>query len=319
MRQELFRERAEHRWHETEAVIKRLDRKKKAGTEAFPVLYRQLCHDLAIARDRQFDASLVDRLNHLALRGHQHLYRLKRFSLAGAGLLIRFHFPAAVRREYRTILIAVMLLFGSMVLVGFLVQSRPALVYSIMHPEQVRQMEAMYNPASGHFLKPVDQESRFAMFGFYIFDNVGIAFRIFAGGILFGIGSILVVLYNGIYLGAVSGHLILIGYGESFFSFVSSHSALELMAIAISGVTGLKLGWSLIAPGPLRRVESLKRTAFQVMPLLYGSTAMLLLAAIVEAFWSSLQLPVLIKYCFGLGWWLVLLTYFLFSGRRHGV
>jgi uncharacterized membrane protein SpoIIM required for sporulation len=233
--------------------------------------------------------------------------------------MIRFRFPAAVRREYRAILIAVVLLFGSMALVGIVVQAQPALVYSIIDPGQVRRFEAMYNPESDHFLTPVNQESRLAMFGFYILNNIGIAFRIFAGGMLFGIGSILVVLYNGIYLGAVSGHLILIGYGESFFSFVSGHSALELMAIALAGVTGLKLGWSLIAPGARTRIESLRRTATDVMPLLYGSTAMLFIAAVVEAFWSSLLMPFAIKLGVGLGLWIAMIAYFLFSGRRYGV
>jgi uncharacterized membrane protein SpoIIM required for sporulation len=157
------------------------------------------------------------------------------------------------------------------------------------------------------------------MFGYYIFNNIGIAFRIFAGGILFGIGSILVVLYNGLYLGAIGGHLVLMGYGESFFFFVSGHSALELVAIALAGVTGLKLGWSLIAAGRQKRVDSLRRTAYQVMPLLYGSSALLFLAAIVEAFWSSLRLSLPIKYGVGVAWWIVLILYFLFSGRRHGV
>lgn len=323
MRQELFRSRAEPRWRRIEEIIDGLERGKRAGTDAFPELYRQLCRDLAVARDRGFDISLVDRLNRLALRGHQHLYRFRRFSLTGASRFLRVEFPSAVRREWRTILFAALLFFGGLSLIGLLVQSRPELVYSVLAPEQVRELEAVYDPASERFLKPVDQGEQFGMFGYYLFNNIGISFRIFAGGILFGVGSFLVVLYNGLYLGAVAGHLFRIGFGRTLLGFVASHSALELLAITLAGVSGLRLGWSLVAPGRLPRAESLRRTAARMLPLLYGSTVMLVLAALVEAFWSPLGLPPAAKYAFGAAWWLLLPVYFTLSGRgrgrRHGV
>ena len=83
MRQEAFRAKAESRWLRTENTITGLDRGQKNAVATFPALYRQLCHDLAVARDRQFDASLVNRLNRLAVRGHQHLYRVKSFPWKG--------------------------------------------------------------------------------------------------------------------------------------------------------------------------------------------------------------------------------------------
>ena len=319
MRQETFRSGAESRCLEIEQAITALDRGKKAATESFPALYRQLCHDLAVARDRQFDASLVNRLNRLAIRGHQHLYRTRTFSLQRAAVFFRSRLPNAVRREWTMVLLSVLLLLGSMSLFALLVYRDPALTYSVVSVEQVRRVEAMYNPASDRFLNPTEQDSRAGMFGFYIMNNISISFRVFAGGILFGIGSIVVLLYNGLYLGAVAGHLVRIGYGASFFGFVSGHSALELLAIALSGVSGLKLGWSLIAPGRCTRLESVRRTARHALPLLYGSMIMLTLAAVIEAFWSWMVLPAVIEYGFAGAWWLASIAYFAFAGRKHAV
>ncbi len=315
MRQETFRARCQARWQETETLVEELDRGRREAAGRFPELYRQLCHDLAIARDRSFDAPLVERLNQLALRGHQHLYRGKRFSLLQASTFFRQALPRALRAEGAAVALAMVLLLGTMLLTALLIQSHPTLVYSVMSGQQVRQLEAMYDPGSEHFLKPMAEGSRFAMFGFYILNNLSIAFRVFAGGMLFGIGSIFLLLYNGVHLGAAAGHLVRIGYGGTFFGFVASHSALELTAIVLSGVCGLRLGWSLIAPGRLRRGESLRRTARRVLPLLYGAAVMLSLAALTEAFWSPLPLPAAAKYAFSLSWWAGLSCYFLLSGR----
>ena len=319
MRQETFRTRAKARWSATETMIGMLDRKKKKDTEQFPFLYRQLCHDLAIARDRHFDVSLVDHLNRMAIRGHQHLYRPKRFSLEKAATFVKIHLPNAVRKELGPVIIALALLFGSMASIAFIVHKYPVLIYSIVPAEQVRRIETMYDPDSERFLRPIEHESRFAMFGFYILNNISISFRVFAGGILVGVGSIFVLLFNGVFLGAITGHLIRLGYGSTFFTFVSSHSALELVAIALSGVSGLRLGWSLIAPGRMTRGESLRHAARSAVPLLYGSVIMLTLAALIEAFWSPLPLPIVVKYGFGIAWWLVLFCYFFLSGRKHAI
>ena len=132
MRQEAFRAKAEDRWLQTENVITELDRGKKAASENFPALYRQLCHDLAVARDRQFDASLVNRLNRLAVRGHQHLYRVKSFSLERAALFLRLRLPCAVRRERIMVFLSLLLFFGSMGLFALLVYRNPALAYTVV-------------------------------------------------------------------------------------------------------------------------------------------------------------------------------------------
>jgi len=154
------------------------------------------------------------------------------------------------------------------------------------------------------------------MFGFYISNNISVSFRTFASGILFGVGSIFFLVFNGLLMGAVAGHLTNAEFTQTFFSFVVGHGSFELTAIAISGAAGLKLGYSLLAPGNLMRKESLMRASKVAIQLVYGVIIMLVIAAFIEAFWSSNNvLMPWQKYLVGGFLWALVIGYFVFSGR----
>ena len=112
-------------------------------------------------------------------------------------------------------------------------------------------------------------------------------------------------------------HLTRVGYAEAFFQFVAGHSAFELTAIALSGMAGLLLGRALLAPGLCTRREALVTTARVAVRIVYGAAAMLLIAAFLEAFWSSTTaVPPLAKHLVGAALWVFVGAYFLFMGRR---
>ena len=87
--------------------------------------------------------------------------------------------------------------------------------------------------------------------------------------------------------GAVAGYLTERGLSSTFYSFVATHSAFELTAIVLSGAAGLRIGHALLAPGRLTRRRRWSCATRESAVLLYGVTALLLVAAAVEAFWSS--------------------------------
>jgi uncharacterized membrane protein SpoIIM required for sporulation len=157
------------------------------------------------------------------------------------------------------------------------------------------------------------------MFGYYIMHNIGIAFQTFASGLLFGLGSAFFLFFNGLMVGAVAGHLTHIGYGQTFWSFVVGHGAFELSAIALAGAAGLQLGWALIAPGRLPRSEALRLAARKSVLLICGVMLFLLIAAFIEAYWSStVGVAPTTKYLVGAALWLLVAVYLLFAGRtRH--
>jgi uncharacterized membrane protein SpoIIM required for sporulation len=181
----------------------------------------------------------------------------------------------------------------------------------------------MYNPASDYFLVPRDVGSDADMFGYYIYNNISIAFRIFAGGILAGVGSLLLLCVNAVFLGTAAGHIINNGFGGTFFPFIVAHSSFELTAILLSAQGGLILGYRLFVTGGLGRAASLRRAGRDALPLITGSALLLVIAAAVEAFWSSRHtLPLPLRLGAGAACWVLLSAYFLFAGRdgsRRGV
>ncbi len=107
----------------------------------------------------------------------------------------------------------------------------------------------MYSDAADSHGPAEEVATNWAAFGHYIRNNIGVAFRCFAGGLFFGLGSTFFMVYNGALLGAVGGFLTERGLGHNFYSFVVTHGAFELTAIVLSGAAGLRIGHALLAPG----------------------------------------------------------------------
>jgi uncharacterized membrane protein SpoIIM required for sporulation len=155
------------------------------------------------------------------------------------------------------------------------------------------------------------------MFGYYIRNNISVSFQCFAGGLFVGVGSIFFLAVIGAFGGAIAGYLAERGLSTTFFSFVATHSAFELTAIVLSGAAGLRIGHALLAPGRLTRLQALILASREVVVILYGVTAMLVVAAAVEAFWSSASwLAPTLKYGVASLCWAAVLGYLLFQGRR---
>jgi uncharacterized membrane protein SpoIIM required for sporulation len=155
------------------------------------------------------------------------------------------------------------------------------------------------------------------MFGFYIRNNITVAFQCFAGGLFAGLGSLFFLAFNGAHGGAIGGYLTERGLGPIFYSFVVTHSAFEITAIILSGAAGLRIGHAVLAPKRQKRVQALVTAARESMLIVYGFTTMLLIAAAIEAFWSSASwLPHLVKYIVAGACWLMVTFYFMFQGRR---
>ncbi|WP_426134426.1 stage II sporulation protein M [Pseudomonas sp. PWP3-1b2] len=323
MKQSVFESHHQPQWHAFAEQLKLLEQgKAKAGDMAeFPHHYRRLCQHLALAQERGYSSYLVDPLQQLALRGHQQLYRHRSRLGANVVSFILAGFPRLVREQWLFVAIASALFFGSLAGIALLVYLFPDLIYSIVSPQQVAEMQSMYDPDASRLGRAAERASSedWMMFGYYVMHNVGIAFQTFAAGLLFGLGSVFFLIFNGLIIGAVSGHLTGIGYGQTFWSFVIGHGAFELTAIALAGAAGLQLGWALIAPGALARSESLRLAARKSVQMLCGVMVFLLIAAFIEAYWSSTtRITPEVKYLVGAVLWLLVAAYLIFAGRaRH--
>jgi uncharacterized membrane protein SpoIIM required for sporulation len=315
-----FEELYQAEWTELEGLLDQLLRRKKGaqGTaiqgERVAVLYRRACEHLALARARSYPAYILTPLERLTADAHQVIYQRREFGLAKLKHFFSIGFPGTVRANAGYVWLSAALFYIPAIAIGWLMYVRPELILSVVDASSADSFEHMYSDSADAVGR--EAQSDVLMFGFYIRHNIGIAFQCFAGGLFAGVGSLFYLIYNGVLIGAVSGYLTERGHGPTFWAFVATHSAFELTAIVLSGAAGLKIGYSLVAPGRLSRVQSLVAATRTCAPIVAGAAGMLLIAAALEAFWSSASwLPHLVKYGVAAGCWIGVLSYLTFQGR----
>jgi len=282
-------------------------------------LYRQACEQLALARDRAYPAYLVDRLEQITADAHQAIYQHSELGWSRLVHLIGVGFPRAVRAHAVYVWVAACVFALPSLALGILVYTRPELILSVVDPHTAAGIEDMYSKAADSLGRPRGAQTDWQMFGFYIRNNIGVAFQCFAGGLFAGIGSLFFIAYNGALGGAVAGYLTQRGLGSTFYSFVVTHAAFELTAIVLAGAAGLRVGHALIAPGRHTRLQALVVACTESIVIVYGVVALLLIAAAIEAFWSSapwISLP--LKYSVATVCWLAVLGYLTVQGRHAG-
>jgi uncharacterized membrane protein SpoIIM required for sporulation len=294
-----------------------LTQERELEPERIAALYRRTCEHLALARERAYPAYMVTRLEHLTSDAHQLIYQQRVFGLGALRHLIAVAFPRAVYRDARYILLAAAVFFLPSIILGVIVYRSPELILSVISPEMAAQFDDMYSPAARSIGRARTVDTDWIMFGIYIRNNIGVAFQCFASGLFFGVGSLFFLSYNAALGGAVAGYLTQRGFGSTFYSFIATHSAFELTAIVLAGGAGLKIGHALLAPGRRSRVAALVVAAQESAVILYGVTVMLVIAAAIEAFWSSASwLPPTVKYSVAAICWAAVLGYLLIQGRR---
>jgi len=314
MRQQSFEQQHAPIW---EALQGWLEDKATLSPEEVPPAYRQLCHHLAVARERYYSPALVDRLQQLALRLHQRLYGARSEGLRDAIQFLWRDLPRQVRSEWRLMLVSSILFFGPWIAAFLLVRAEPNLVHGVLSPEEAAKYGQMYDPAV-KVAGATGAARDVMMFGFYIFNNIGIDFQIFASGLLLGVGPLFFLPFNGLHGGVVMAHLTNQGLTATFYGFISGHSSFELIAVVLSGSGGLRLGLALMHPGRKSRKEALKEGARKGARLLFGAAVLTFIAACFEGFWSAnTVVPWKVKVAVGLTFWALLILWLALAGRRR--
>lgn len=315
-----FEHKNQQRWLEYERMVESVENGEKSPDAGqLPQKFRELCVDLSLAEARMYGPRITERLNSLVIRGYELIYRTRK---GGWNQFIRFvssGFPSAVRKEWRLLLLCSLVFW--LPFIAMLVASRYDIRWAqaVLGPEGMSSMEDMYGGKEQQIAHLRDQYgSNFMMFCFYIYNNVGIDFRTFAGGMAAGVGTLFFLLFNGLFMGAAAGYVNQVGDPESFWTFVIGHSSYELIGMIISGMAGMRLGLSILNPGRLTRVKALVESAKQALPLIIGAGLLTTLAAVVEGFWSAQDIPSGVKYLFGATGWVLLTVYFLLAGRKGG-
>jgi uncharacterized membrane protein SpoIIM required for sporulation len=309
MKQDAFEAAASPIWTDYRAMLDALENPRRRRSHvptltSFPQLHRRLCSDYALARSRRYSPGLIAELEVLVRRGHRQLYRRRSAPLRSVLDFMASRFPRTLRRHSAVFWIAAALFFLPMMGMGIAVH-------------QDADLESLYDPGRHTPGRAGERQADtdVAMFGFYVMNNVGIGFRTFAGGLILGLGSLVILLVNGLSIGAVAVHLTRLDYGGTFWPVVSGHGPFQLTAIAICGAAGLLLGQALLAPGQRTRLAALRANARDAVILVGGAAVLLVFAAVIEAFWSAGPAPSALKYGVGVVGWVLVALYLALAGR----
>jgi uncharacterized membrane protein SpoIIM required for sporulation len=147
-------------------------------------------------------------------------------------------------------------------------------------------------------------------------NNITVSFLAFAYGITGGLGTVFLMLFNGVLMGVVGMACWLNNMSLSLWSFVAPHGVLELPAIFIAGGAGLRIAQGLLFPGVLSRRDSLARAGGEATRLLLGTVPVLVVAGCIEGFVSpSPSIPWQWKFMMAAATAVIFFSYLFFAAR----
>jgi uncharacterized membrane protein SpoIIM required for sporulation len=122
-------------------------------------------------------------------------------------------------------------------------------------------------------------------------NNVRVAVLAFAAGILLCVFTVFILIYNGANVGVAGGLFTHVGEWERFWGLILPHGLLEISAVIVAGAAGLRLGWSVIAPGDLSRWDAVTAQGRAVGNVVIGLVIAFLVAGLIEGFVTGRPWP----------------------------
>ena len=281
-------------------TVRRLSR---ADLQALPGLYREAVAELAEARARQLDRGHIAALQALVLRGHTLLYAPAPTHVLADWQGILLAFPAAVRRAWRGLALCTAVCAAGGVWGAYEVQRDPSSAAVLLAGGWEQNAEESFqahgpqrtgNPVQGVF---------------YFTNNARVALTAYALGATLGVGTLLVLVYNGVILGATLAVVRSLGTLHGLLGFILPHSGIELTAILVAAAGGMQLADGILRPGWRSRRASFMQAARQSLPLALGAASLLILAGLVEGWISPMPWPLAVKAGIGAGLDVLLAVY----------
>jgi uncharacterized membrane protein SpoIIM required for sporulation len=253
-------------------------------------LYRRHAAELARIRDRDEDPEAIRHLNALCVRAYTHLYPSPPPDQAPARGL-RERLPLAIARTWRPQLLAWALLLTGLILGAALEAHDPDAVYALVPRSlgySTGQLDRLLSSpeARAEFLAgdetPVMAN---ALFGSALFaHNTRVGFLSFATGMLAGVPTILLQVYNGLLVGALGSVFFADPWPLEFLAWILPHGIPEFTAITLCTAGGLILGGAVALPGRRRRRETLREAVEPALLLVGAAIPLFAAAALIESF-----------------------------------
>lgn len=290
--------RREASWRQLEALLTQAERQGLRSLSGLQVrqmasLYRSVSADLARAKGHNAGQAIVKDLQRLTSRSYSQVYQgSRRQEWQALWDFYRYGFPAVVQQSWVYIAIATGL-FGIGGLVGWWIAWQdPAFLTLVLGQEFVEEVKTSQElwTVSIMGVEPVASSS-------IMINNIGVSLRAILGGVTMfmpqgplitppGAFTVFLLVFNGLMIGCVGVLVSQAKLAYDLWAFVFPHGALELPAIFMAGGAGLLLARGIMVPGPYRRIDAFKRCGLQAAQLLYGIIPMLVIAGLIEGFFS---------------------------------
>ena len=271
-----------------------------AEAEEFFSLYRLASSDLNLVQTRGGSSGLLDYLETLVARAYQHVALPQRGRFFATWWhILRYDFPAAARKQWAALLLSAMIMFTGTVAGYVITAEHPAAALTFVPTEFFRQSPAervarrIREQSSGHFHFSGEKNLLFSVFLFT--HNIEVAVLTFALGMTFGVGTLIMLFFNGATLGALGQRYQADHVGTYFISWVGPHGVLELPAICVAAAAGLIIARAMWTRGGRHGGvwASIQAQRNDLLALLIGCAHMLVLAGLIEGGFSQLAAPVI--------------------------
>jgi uncharacterized membrane protein SpoIIM required for sporulation len=276
-------------WERLEAIVSRIEKRSVRSLDeddllALPVLYRTALSSLSVARETSLDRALVTYLEQLCTRAYFQIYGAPVTARSQLAQFFRAGWPRAVASLWReTIVAAILTLLGGVV--GYLlVTSDPSWYFSIIPDDLAQGRDPSASAASlRDALYSGDDSDPLATFATFLFThNSQVALFAFALGFAFAVPTAMLLVYNGLTLGAFVAIYAQKGLGLALGGWLVIHGSTELFAIVLAGAAGFRIGLAVAFPGRTGRLDSAVLAGRTGGTVMAGVVLMLLVAGLLE-------------------------------------
>jgi uncharacterized membrane protein SpoIIM required for sporulation len=301
----------EPNWKRLDVLLRQVEKKGLKSLRAREIqelasLYRSVSADLARARTQQVGNALVQGLQVLASRGYNQIYQGSRHQEWQAVVdFYRWGFPSVVQQTWGYIAIATALFLLGAIAAWWYAWQDPVFMSLLVPESLIKVVRDEHKLWMGRIIGIEPLASTGIMT-----NNLKVSFAVVAGGITGGALTAFMLVYNGLHIGAVATLVGQNNLAYPFWAFVFPHGSLELPAIFFAGGAGLLIARAILFPGKYRHGDALRFYGAQASQLVFGIVPMLVIAGVVEGFFSpSPIVPGLFKYTVGIGLFTLLLMY----------
>lgn len=278
---------AAHRptWDRLEALVARRGRLSGAEADELVTLYQRVATHLSVVRSSAPDAVLVARLSTLVARARSAVTGAHTPAWREVSRFFLVVFPAALYRSAPWWVPTAVVFFAVSWGIGWWVAGHPDVQAALAPPEAVRQLVE-------HDFADYYSSAPAAEFAFGVWtNNAWIAAGCLALGVFLGVPVVNILWQNASNVGVAGGLMWAHDRADVFFGLITPHGLLEITAVLVAAGAGLRLGWTVVHPGPRTRLVALAETGRATVGMALGLAVVLLVSGVIEAFVTPSGLP----------------------------